>query len=76
MGPETQIRGVGLSAFWDLKSKSDEINATINLLNQMANENQLTPILGKSYALDEAQLAHKELIENSGALGKVYFKME
>jgi len=76
MGPETQIRGVGLTAFWDLKSKNDEMIETISLLNQMADANQLTPILAKSYSLDDVQVAHKDIITNSGASGKVYFKME
>ena len=75
MGPETQIRGVALTALWDLVEKNDDMNNTIDLLNQMAKANQLRPVLGKKYSLSDVQIAHREIIQCTGATGKVYFKM-
>ena len=55
MGPETQIRGVALTAFWELTAKNDAMRQTIELLNQMAADGQLKPVMGKSYALDDVR---------------------
>ncbi|CAG5088627.1 Oidioi.mRNA.OKI2018_I69.PAR.g11905.t1.cds [Oikopleura dioica] len=55
MGPETQIRGIGLTAFWDFNEKDEAMLETIKCLDEMASQNLVKPILGKSYSLDDVQ---------------------
>ena len=73
MGLETQIRGIGLTAFWDLDTKDEDMNNTVNCLQAMAEAGKLKPILGESFSLDQATDAHIRTIENKGCLGKKYF---
>ena len=73
MGLEGQIRGVGLTAFWDLDSKDDDMKNTIKCLQGMADAKKLKPILGESFSLEQATEAHIRTIENKGCLGKKYF---
>ncbi|CBY14697.1 unnamed protein product [Oikopleura dioica] len=78
MGPETQIRGIGLTAFWDFNKKDEAMLETIKCLDEMASKNLVKPILGKSYSLDEAKTAHAEIINNSygSSYGKNFFKID
>ena len=75
MGSEAQIRGVGLTAFWDLSEKDEDVKDTIACLDSMARSNKLKPILGESYKIEEAIRAHMETIENNGCHGKKYFSL-
>jgi uncharacterized protein YjgD (DUF1641 family) len=87
MGPETQIRGVALTAFWELTAKNDAMTQTIELLNQMAADGQLKPVLGKSYALDDVRGSvsfrifnfflspRRDVMQNLPVINKLGFKI-
>lgn len=54
------------------KDEYEEINA---YLQKGLNESYLKPLLGNIYPLEEAAQAHKDVIFNSGTIGRLTVKI-
>ena len=70
MIPETSVHGVGL-----MNMTKEDMESTVDGLEEMAKKGLLKPVLGEKYSFDEAERAHRETIEKTGCIGKKYFQL-
>ena len=49
----------------------EELDESVALVTRGLEQNWLLPIIGSKYTMEEVSTAHKDIIENSGAKGKM-----
>ncbi|KAF8789411.1 Quinone oxidoreductase like protein [Argiope bruennichi] len=66
MMPEHEIYGIGL-----LNSNKEEWQQSAEFILKGIEEGWVKPFIGKSYPMENASIAHKDIIHSSGAKGKI-----
>ena len=60
---------------WFVLCWQDEIKETADVILKGIQEGWVSPVVAREYMLEEAAQAHHDIIHNSGARGKLVFKV-